>query len=235
MSRVDVVIPVYNEEKDLPTRVPQLWGYLQEHLLCPWNVVIADNGSTDSTLEIARNIAKRYQRVTYIRLEQKGRGRALRRAWLESSADILAYMDVDLSTGLEALQPLISAIEQEGFDIAIGSRLAPGAQIKRSFKREFTSRAYNLLIRAMFPTVTFRDAQCGFKALSQRAARELLPLVCNTNWFFDTELLLLAHRKGYRIKEIPVTWKEDPDSRVKVLRTAWEDIKGLLRLRLRRL
>ncbi len=235
MSRVDVVVPVYNEERDLPTRVPQLWGFLREHLLCPWTIVIADNGSTDGSLEIAQNISKRYAGVTYVHITQKGRGRALKQVWLESQADVMSYMDVDLSTELEALPRLVAAIETEGYDVAIGSRLAPGAKVVRSPKREFTSRMYNVLIRVIFPGVKFHDAQCGFKAISRRAAQDLLPLVRNTNWFFDSELLLLAHRKGYRIKEIPVAWNEDPDTRVKVVRTAWEDIKGLLRMRFRRL
>ena len=235
MSRVDVVVPVYNEERDLPTRIPQLWGFLREHLLCPWNIVIADNGSTDGSLEIARNISHRYAGVTYVHLTQKGRGRALKKAWLESTADIVSYMDVDLATDREALPRLLAAVEQEGYDIAIGSRLAKGARVVRSAKREFTSRAYNLLIKTLFPGVQFHDAQCGFKALNRRTVQELVPLVRNNNWFFDSELLLLAHRKAFRIREIPVAWTEDPDTRVKVLRTAWEDIKGLLRVRFRRL
>ena len=226
---VDVVIPVYNEEKALPGSVGVLRQFLEKHLPNPWCITVADNGSVDGTLEVAQTLAQAYPEVRCIHLEQKGRGRALRRAWLESDADIRSYMDVDLSTELEAFPKLVSAIE-EGCDIAIGTRLAGRAQVTRSLKREVVSRAYNLLIKAMFFT-RFSDAQCGFKALSRGAAQVLLPHVVDTAWFFDSELLILAEKRGFRIQEIPVQWVEDPDSRVKVVRTAAQDIKGLLRLR----
>ena len=164
-------------------------------------------------------------------MEQRGRGRALKRAWAESDADIVAYMDVDLSTDLSALPQTIAAVDGEGYDIAIGSRLKRGAQvIGRSFKRELISCSYSLIFRAMF-LAGFQDAQCGFKAVSRRAADDVAPLVVDNGWFFDTEMLLIAEKNGYRIKEIPVKWTDDPDSRVKIISTAWEDIKGLLRLR----
>jgi glycosyltransferase involved in cell wall biosynthesis len=167
--------------------------------------------------------------VACVHIPQKGRGRALRHVWLESTADIVSYMDVDLSTNLNHLPELIKAIE-DGSHIAIGSRLSKGSRVKRSLKREFISRSYSALIRAMFLT-PFRDAQCGFKALSRDTVRALVPLVKDNNWFFDSELLIIATRRGFRIKEIPVYWEDDPDSRVRIIRTAWEDIKGLLRLR----
>lgn len=157
----------------------------------------------------------------------------MRKAWLDSNADIVSYMDVDLATDLGAFPQLLRAIE-EGYDIAIGSRLAPGSSVKRSFKRELTSRSYNLLIRAMF-RARFSDAQCGFKALSRKAARQLVPLIRDQKWFFDTELLILAEKKGYRIKDVPVVWIEGPDSSVSIPRTAFDDLKGLLRMRFRRL
>ena len=231
MDLVDVVIPVYNEEKDLPRSIETLRRFLQDNLPSAWQITIADNGSTDSTLAVARTLSQQYPGVGYTHLDLKGRGRALKKAWLESRADILSYMDVDLSTGLESFPPLVQAI-REGYDIAIGSRLMAQSRIQRSFKREMTSRVYNLLIRAMFFS-HFVDAQCGFKAISRRAAQALLPLVQDNAWFFDTELLLLAEMRGYRIKELPVKWLEDPDTRVKIASTAWEDIKGLLRVRFR--
>lgn len=232
MSAVDVVIPVYNEERALAKSINTLRGFLKEHLGSDvgFRVVVADNGSTDDTLEVAKKLAAEYPEVTYVHIEQKGRGRALRRTWLESPADIVSYMDVDLSTGLNAFPRLMQAI-QDGYDIAIGSRLMKGSKVyKRSFKRELTSRCYNLLIKVMFFTRQ-SDAQCGFKALSRKAAQEIIPLIKNQAWFFDTELLLIARRKGYRIKEIPVTWVDDPDTRVRIVSTVVEDIKGLLRLR----
>jgi glycosyltransferase involved in cell wall biosynthesis len=229
VATVDVVIPVYNEEAALPRSVSALRDFLQANLTLPWTIVIADNGSIDGTLAVAQELAAKYPDVTYIHLPEKGRGRALRKAWLESTADIVSYMDVDLSTDLGAFPKLVTAIE-EGYDVAIGTRLSSQSQTKRSLKREVISRCYNLFIKAMFFT-RFSDAQCGFKALSRKAVQELVPLIENQEWFFDTELLILAEKKGYRIKEIPVEWLEDPDTRVNIRKTVMEDLKGLWRLR----
>lgn len=232
MSSVDVVIPVYNEEHSLPRCVASLWDFLNENVSHSWTIVIADNGSIDGTLQVCQALAMQYPNVRYIHLDQKGRGRALKRAWLESNADIVSYMDVDLSTELEAFPKLVGAID-DGYDIAIGSRLSHQSKTQRSLKREFISRTYNLMIKLAFRT-TFSDAQCGFKAVSRKAVQDLVPLVEDMAWFLDTELLLLATMKGYRIKEVPVAWVEDPDTRVKIGKTAWEDIKGLWRMRFRR-
>ncbi len=227
---VDFVIPVYNEEHDLPRSIDILSRYLREHLpQNPWQIIIADNGSTDSTGAVANMLATRHSSVVSVHIPQKGRGRALRQVWLESSADILSYMDVDLSTDLSHVSQLVGAIE-EGAHLAIGSRLAKDSKVTRSFKREVISRSYSTLIRMMFFT-PFRDAQCGFKAITRQAAQAIIPQVENNNWFFDTEMLIIAAKSGYRIREIPVKWKDDPDSRVRILPTAVEDMKGLLRLR----
>lgn len=228
--RVDVVIPVYNEEKDLPTSIETLHKFMTDNVSYDWRIVIADNASVDRTLEIAKALSERYPRVKYIHLDQKGRGRALRKSWLESDADIVSYMDVDLSTNLDAFPPLIAALSTGVYDVAIGSRLLPASRVTRQPKREIISRIYNLLIKLMFRN-RFSDAQCGFKALTRRAVQALVPLVKDQAWFFDSELLLLAERKGFRIFEVPVEWVEDPDTRVKILSTAWEDIKGLVRVR----
>ena len=233
MKTVDIVIPVYNEERDLPRCLARLVPFLEANVSHSWRVTIADNGSTDATLKVAESLAQQDSRLGFIHLDQKGRGRALRRAWLESTADIVSYMDVDLSTDLAAFPALLAALD-EGYDIAIGSRWARGAQVRRSFRRAASSRCYSLLMRGMHFT-TFADAQCGFKALTSRAARALVPLTQNLYWFFDTELLLLAQRKGYRIKEIPVTWLEDADSRVRLGSYGWECFKGLVRMRFQRL
>jgi glycosyltransferase involved in cell wall biosynthesis len=229
---LDVVIPVLNEARALFDSVNALAAFLSNNLNdYEWAVVVADNGSTDATPSICQSLSEQDSRVRHVRLEQRGRGRALKRAWAESNADIVAYMDVDLSTDLSALPQTIAAVDGEGYDIAIGSRLKRGAQvIGRSFKRELISRSYSLIFRAMF-LAGFQDAQCGFKAVSRRAADDVAPLVVDNGWFFDTEMLLIAEKNGYRIKEIPVKWTDDPDSRVKIISTAWEDIKGLLRLR----
>ena len=230
--RVDVVIPVLNEERALSVCVETLLQFLGDSSPYPFRIVIADNGSTDRTPEIAESLSQvHWPRVAWSRLEIRGRGRALRKAWLESDADILTYMDVDLSTDLEAFPPMVQAIGEEGFDLAVGSRLMKGASVsKRALKREITSRSYNVIIKAAFFT-RFSDAQCGFKAISSSAAQALVPKVQDQGWFFDSELLILAEKGGYRIKDIPVRWVDDPDTRVRVVKTAVDDLKGLYRLR----
>jgi glycosyltransferase involved in cell wall biosynthesis len=236
MASVDIVIPVYNEEHVLAESLAALRKFLAQSAsggTHQYRIVVADNASTDGTLALAQRLAKKHPDVASLHIPQKGRGRALRTAWLTSPADVLSYMDVDLSTDLAAFSPLIEAIASEGYDVALGSRLARGADIRRSLRREATSRVYNVMIKGLFFT-RFSDAQCGFKAVSRRAVQELVPLIENNEWFFDTELLILAEKAGYRIKEIPVRWLEDPDTRVNVPKTAWEDVRGLLRLRLRR-
>jgi glycosyltransferase involved in cell wall biosynthesis len=230
VTTVDCVIPVYNEEHVLEGTIARLNEFLGSHLPYDWRIIVADNASTDGTLALARMLSEQYGRVECLHLDQKGRGRALRRAWSESNADIMSYMDVDLSTDLAAYPALIRAIAVEGFDVSTGSRLARGASTTRGFKREAISRTYNLIIKAVMWT-RFSDAQCGFKAVSRRAADVLLPLIQNNEWFFDTELLVLAEKKGYRIKDIPVRWVEDPDTRVKLGNTIREDLLGLWRLR----
>ena len=231
-TSLDVVIPCLNEERALPISVRRLHNFMSmEFADYDWAIVVADNGSTDGTLAAADALSNEFPQVRYIRLEQRGRGRALRQAWTESAADIVAYMDVDLSTDLAHLPTMVSAIAQGRCEIAIGSRLMPDSQVVgRTLKREITSRGYSLLFRTMFFT-SFRDAQCGFKAASRRAASDLAPLVEDNGWFFDSELLILAQKCGYPILEIPVRWTDDPDSRVRIFRTAWEDVKGLLRLK----
>jgi len=227
---VDVVIPVLNEAHVLAKSVAKVRNFLSQHLPYRWRVVIVDNGSTDGTGRVAEALAARHSDVTFLHLQQRGRGRALRYAWSQGTADIVCYVDVDLSTELEALPRTLRALLDERYDIAVGSRLMRGSRTRRSLKREVISRIYNLLLKALL-NVGFSDAQCGFKALTREVVERVVPQVQDQSWFFDTELLVLAERQGYRIKDIPVVWNEDDDSRVKVLRTAWEDIKGVFRVR----
>ena len=235
MPQLDIVIPVYNEAHVIAGSIERLRSYLQEFSFpYSWRVVVADNASTDSTLEVAQELTQRFDDVAVIHLPQKGRGRALRKAWLESDADAMCYMDVDLSTDLSALLPLSKAVLEDGYDVATGSRMTRGSQIQRSLRRETTSRGFIFLIKVFFFS-KLSDTQCGFKAISRQAARELMPQVENEEWFFDTELLLLAEKGGYRVKDIPVRWVEDPDSRVNVRKTVLEDLRGLLRMRVRRI
>ena len=232
MIALDVVIPGLNEEQGLADTIATLSAFLAEQMdEYAWQVVIADNGSTDATQDIGRQLSAESDRVRYLRLEQRGRGRALKHAWTRSDADVMAYMDMDLSTDLAYLPALVSAIVEDGHDVAVGSRLKRGAEVVgRTPKREFISRCYSLLFRSMFLT-GFVDAQCGFKAISRRVVEQVLPLVQDTGWFFDSELLILCEKNGYSVEEVPVRWVDDPDSRVRIMSTAYADIKGLLRLR----
>jgi glycosyltransferase involved in cell wall biosynthesis len=227
---VDVVIPVLNEAHVLQNSVLTVRDFLTQHLPCQWRVVIVDNGSSDGTDAVARRLSQEYSDVRFVQLPHRGRGRALRHAWTQSDADIMCYTDVDLSTELAALPKMVQAIAVDGFDLATGSRLLPQSQTTRSPKREFISRCYNMFVKGVLWT-SFSDAQCGFKAISRTACAALVPEVEDQSWFFDTELLTLAEKRGYRIADIPVRWIEDDDSRVKIVKTAWDDIKGVFRVR----
>jgi glycosyltransferase involved in cell wall biosynthesis len=229
---VDIVVPVYNEERDLARSVVTLHRYVTERFPFSWTITIADNGSVDRTWGIACRLAAELDGVHALHLEEKGRGRALRAAWGSSPAKVVAYMDVDLSTGLDALMPLVAPLLSGHSDVSIGSRLTPGSRVVRGRKREFISRTYNAILRATLRN-RFSDAQCGFKAVRGDVARVLLPMVEDESWFFDTELLALAERRGLRIHEVPVDWVDDPDSRVEVSRTAIDDLRGIWRLRRR--
>jgi len=226
---VDVVVPVHNEAHVLARSVERLHDYLTRRFPLTWRITIADNASTDGTWPVAERLAERLRGVRALHLDRKGRGLALRTAWLASDARVLAYMDVDLSTDLDALLPLVAPLVSGHSDLAIGSRLAPGARVVRGTKRELISRTYNLILRTALRT-RFRDAQCGFKAVRREVALALLPVVEDDGWFFDTELLVAAQRSGLRIHEVPVDWVDDPDSRVDVWRTAVDDLKGVWRV-----
>ena len=227
--QVDIVVPVRNEERDLAPSVRRLVSYLRESFPFSARVTIADNGSTDATWAIASRLARELPEVRAIHMDLPGRGRALRAIWSESDAEVLAYMDVDLSTDLNALLPLVAPLVSGHSDLAIGTRLARGSRVIRGPKRELISRSYNILLRTLMGA-RFSDAQCGFKAIRRDQARALLPLTQDTGWFFDTELLVLAERAGLRIHEIPVDWVDDLDSRVDIIATALADLRGMARL-----
>ncbi|MCP3788118.1 bifunctional glycosyltransferase family 2/GtrA family protein [Micromonospora sp. A3M-1-15] len=226
---LDVVVPVYNEEADLAPCVRRLHAHLTAHFPYPFRITVADNASVDGTLAVAEALAAELAEVGVLHLDAKGRGRALRAAWSASPAPVLAYMDVDLSTDLAALLPLVAPLISGHSDLAIGTRLARTSRVVRGAKREVISRGYNLLLRGTL-AVRFSDAQCGFKAIRADVAAGLLPLVQDTGWFFDTELLVLAQRSGLRIHEVPVDWVDDPDSRVDIVATAMADLRGIWRL-----
>ena len=225
---LDLVVPVYNEEDALAPSIRRLADHLAR-LPWTWRISIVDNASTDRTAAVANELADAVPGVRVLRLAEKGRGRALRAAWTASDAEVVAYTDVDLSTDLAALEPLIASVLRGDGDVAIGSRLAAGARVTRGPRRELVSRSYNHLIQAV-TRAGFSDAQCGFKAVRADVARRLLPEVENENWFFDTELLLLAEHHGFRISEVAVDWVDDPGSTVDIRLTAMEDLRGLVRM-----
>src|SRR5215218_8649928 len=226
---LDVVVPVYNEQAALADSVHRLHRHLQDHFPFAARITIADNASVDDTPRIAAELEAELTDVRVVRLEEKGRGRALHAVWSTSDAPVLAYMDVDLSTDLAALAPLVATLISGHSDLAIGTRLGRGARVVRRPKREIISRCYNLILKGTL-AAGFSDAQCGFKAVRADVAARLLPHITDTGWFFDTELLVLAERTGLRIHEVPVDWVDDPDSRVDIVTTAVADLRGIARL-----
>ena len=227
--QVDIVVPVKNEERGLAPGVTRLVDYLRHAFPFSARVTIADNGSTDGTWSEACALEEKFPEVRAVHLALPGRGRALHQVWSSSDAAVVAYMDVDLSTDLKALPPLVAPLLSGHSDVAIGTRLARGSRVVRGPKREIISRCYNLLLRLTL-RVGFSDAQCGFKAIRAYPARELLPLVEDRGWFFDTELLVLAEHAGLRIHEVPVDWVDDTDSRVDIVATALGDLRGIARV-----
>ena len=226
---VELVVPVYNEERDLEHSVRVLANKVAQIPAFRWSIVIADNGSTDRTPLIAEKVAQEWPLVRVVRIPEKGRGRALRQVWSASRADIIAYTDVDLSTDLRHLTELVSCL-REGFDVSTGSRRMAESVVTRSFLRNLLSHGYNSLLRCILG-VHFKDAQCGFKAATASFARDIVPRIKASGWFFDTEMLVLAEKNNYRIREIPVQWIEDPRSSVHILSTISEQLRGICRLR----
>ncbi|NNN37598.1 glycosyltransferase [Streptomyces sp. S3(2020)] len=226
---VEIVVPVHNEAHVLAESIGRLHAYLEESFPFPFRITVADNASTDATWQEATELTLRLPHVHAVRLAEKGRGRALKQVWSRSTADVVAYMDVDLSTGLEGFLPLVAPLLSGHSDLAIGSRLHRQAAVVRGAKREFVSRSYNLLLKAGL-AARFSDAQCGFKAIRTDVFRALAPHIEDTAWFFDTELLVLAQRNRLRIHEVPVDWTDDPDSRVDIVRTALDDLRGMARM-----
>lgn len=224
-----IVLPVYNEEKALQNSVVTLTNFLYDYNMYEWKIVIADNNSQDTTGEIGRDLETENPLVQYLHIPRKGRGIALRTAWEQTYCDYVSYMDIDLSTGLDALIRAINLLD-EGADIVVGNRLDGNSKIERCLKREFVSRSYNVVIKLALGT-HFNDAHCGFKTGRREIVQKILPYIDDNEWFFDTEFLFYGEKLGYEIKEIPVTWVEDPDTKAKILKDAYDDLRGLYRLR----
>jgi len=233
MKRLDVVIPCLNEEKILEKSINTLRKFLKDNMKdYDYIITIADSGSTDSTFNIAKRLSKANKDVRVVKLPIKGRGLALKKAWRMSDAEILSYMDVDLSTDLKAFRPMIEAIAKRGYHLGTGTRLTKNSETKRSFKRDFISKVYNTIVKLILKT-KFTDAQCGFKAIEKKTFNRLLPHLKDNRWFLDTEMLTIAEKTNHKIYEIPVKWIEDTDSRVKILETSTQYIRDLIKLRFR--
>ena len=224
-----IVLPVYNEEKAVRKGVETLISFLNDHEQYKWKIVIADNNSNDRTAEIGRELQSENPIVNYLHIPRKGRGIALRTAWEQADTDYVSYMDIDLSTGLDALIKAIDALDG-GADIAVGTRLSKESNTTRGLKREFISRSYNIVIK-MSLGIHFNDAHCGFKTGRREVVQKILPYIEDNEWFFDTEFLFYGEKLGHRIVEIPVTWIEDMDTKARIFKDAYDDLSGLCRLR----
>jgi glycosyltransferase involved in cell wall biosynthesis len=230
IPKVCIAIPVYNEEKDLENSINKLIHFLANNFHYPYFIVIADNASIDNTGKIGKELSKKHKQVKYNHIPKKGRGLALRDTWTRYNADIYSYMDVDLSINIESFPELIDLIAKQNFDIAIGSRHLKHSKVKRSLKRAILSRGYNLILKLAF-NQKFKDSQCGFKAVSKKVVKEVIPKIKNNKWFFDTELLIKSEKLNYNIREIPITLIDDPNSKVNILDTIAQYLENIVRLR----
>jgi glycosyltransferase involved in cell wall biosynthesis len=228
---VEITVPVYNEERELEKNITILYEFCRKNLTSyNWHITIADNASTDNTPLIASAIEKSNPEISHFRLEQRGRGRAVKRVWVESEKDLCVYMDLDLSTDLIHLPKLLWAL-QHNYDVAIGSRLAKGAKVEgRTLLRELTSRVLNFFFIQFFFHTHFTDAQCGFKGVTRQIVENLIPKIKDNDWFFDGELLIIAEKGGYKIYEEPVHWVDNPGSTVRLISTIWGDLMSIKRL-----
>ncbi len=230
---VEIIIPVLNEEEILEENVTMLHRFLSKKCVIPWQITIFSNGSTDKTVEIGTRLSKRFSRVNFRHIPEKGKAKTYKLAWPSSKASIVGFMDADMSTELDAFPKCMDAIMNNKADIVIGDRLSSDAMIERSLKREILSRGYNTLLRSLFLRTHIVDAHCGFKFLKKSVACALLPHIKDECWFFDTELLMLAEQTGHRIEQVPVLWIERKASKVKIMRVMTDYVFNLVKLRFR--
>lgn len=229
---INITIPVFNEEEILHENILKIYNFLKEHISDPWFIVIANNGSTDKTELIAKELIKHNMGIRLLYIEKPGKGEAIKQGWQKFEADIYCFMDADLATDLKDLPNLISQVKN-GYDIAIGSRYVKGAQVKRTIFRKIFSFVYRILVKLMFNSL-IKDFPCGFKAINKKVLEKIVPKIKDNAWFFDSELLILAEKEKFKIKEIPVSW-HDPErqSKVKVLNTARAYVRKLFELKRR--
>ncbi|MCK4744947.1 glycosyltransferase [Candidatus Parcubacteria bacterium] len=235
--KINITTPCLNEGKILNNNIIALFNFLNKNVAeDEWQIIIADNNSTDNTAEIAKELEDRFKQIKYFFISQKGKGVAIRHGWKNFDADIYVFMDADLSVDLEALPKLISAVKEEHYDIAVGSRFHKQSIIKRSIARKMISKLYRVA-KKIITNSYISDLPCGFKAANKEIIKKILPLIKNNEWFFDSELIILSEKCGYKIKEIPVKWEEVRESgdksRVKTIALGFNYIKNLIELRKR--
>jgi glycosyltransferase involved in cell wall biosynthesis len=238
MKKVDIMLPVYygNFPEIEPSIKKQVSFFRKALKNYDWHLVLAINGKNpENVIALAKQLHARYSHVRYEYVAQPGKGSGVMHAWLKSKADIVSYMDIDLATDIKDFPSLIEQIE-DGYDLSIGSRYHPLSKVKRGLKRTFVSIIYHkFFMKYIMGARDYTDGQCGFKAINQRVVKELLPLVKNRNWFFESELLFIAQKKGFKIKEIPVAWRESEFSGLTLYKAIWEFLKSIVELRFRKI
>ena len=230
MVKVDIVIPVYNEEVNLEKNINILTEWLKNNFKYEWIVTIADNGSTDNTKKIAKDLDMKNKKIILKEITSKGRGIALRESWLSSTSDICAFMDIDLSTELEYLNEIIYPIVELECEICCGSRWMSSSNVKRGLFRGILSWSYNFILQTTLG-LKIKDSQIGFKAIKTDTAKKVIPLIKDNEWFFDTELLLISQKNDLKIKQIPVIWIDHPKSTVVVLKTVKMFLRNVWRMK----
>ncbi|MBS3088769.1 glycosyltransferase [Candidatus Pacearchaeota archaeon] len=232
MKKLIVVIPAYNEGETLKKNVEELYNFLKKNIKnYKWKIIISDNASIDKTLEIAKNLVKKYKKISVVHMNSRAKSLAIKKIWLNEEADIYSFMDADLSADLNYFPQLISGIEK-GFDISIGSRTSKQSVTSRKFKRHITSLTLILMIKILF-RMDIEDFQCGFKAINKKIRDNIIPkMKAVDHGFMDTEMLAVANSQGYKIKEIPIAWKDDRKSHNKIIAGILDALKNMIRIRI---
>ena len=231
---INIIIPLYNEGKIIAKTIETLIHFLaQSGFPYEYVITLANNASTDNSLMVCEELTRKFRQVRILDLTGKGKGRAIRAAWTTAEAEILTFMDADLSSDLSFFRSLIDAVVVEGYDLATGNRLGKNSKIiNRRFLRSVASRLYNIFIRVLFKT-SISDHQCGFKAMSKQAFFSVAPLLEDNAWFFDTELIVMARQQGLKIKPIDIMWSDNTDSKVTLGRTSYEMFRAAWKLKKR--
>lgn len=231
-TKLAITIPVLNEEETIVSKVEEVVNFFNLNNICDYIIIIGDNGSTDNTENLSKSLEQKYDFIKYLKISRKGVGLALRESWLKYEADIVGYMDLDLATDLKHIFEVLKLFENEDTKIVVGSRLLKSSKVSnRKPIREITSRGFNFLVKRILK-VKFTDGMCGFKFFRREIAVSLIKKGIETDgWIFATEILAKAEWSGIKIKEVAVNWKDDPNSKVKILSLSWAYFKHLISLR----